>query len=298
MFIKIVEENKGVRLDKFLADSFDFSRSLIAKSIKSGSLTVNGKLVKPSYALEIGDVVEGEIEEKTLLTGPMPLDLEIIYEDEDIMVINKPAGVLTHPALSNDNASVMNGLLFMGKRLSDCQGEDRQGIVHRLDKDTTGCLLIAKNNEVHEKLKEMFENRLVKKYYYAIVKGEYKGPKQIALPLGRSRTNPIKREVNGINAKTAITNIKVLDKNNSFSLLDIDLLTGRTHQIRAHLAHYHYPILADEIYGSTDKIKIGHQALHSYYLSFKHPVSGERMEFRARPDEEFYKALEKTGLVM
>lgn len=290
--------NDNERIDKFLASELKASRSLIARSINDKKILVNGQFIKPSYLLNKNDEITGELLDESIVLEPMKMDFDIVYEDDYIIVINKPYDLVVHPSPSNRSGTLVNGLLYYTDRLSDLGGEDRPGIVHRLDKDTTGILIVAKDNEIHEKLKVLFQERKVEKIYLAIVHGTPK-PMQgmISEPIGRSETNRTKMETNGLNARDALTEYKTIDYNDEYSLLEVLLHTGRTHQIRVHLSSIGTPIVGDIVYGRRrEKIKVEHQLLHAFGIKFIHPMTNESLSLFATPDKCFMDSIEKTKL--
>lgn len=292
----IVEDDKGERLDSYIADQIeDVSRSYIAKLIKEGLVLVNGERKKPKYIVKDGDRIQVNIPEREgLLPVPEDIPLNIVYEDNDIIVVNKPKGMVVHPAPGSPNKTLVNALLNYTDQLSDINGDIRPGIVHRLDKDTSGLLVVAKNNEAHENLVNQLKERSVKRVYIALVHGVLKEDTgTIDAPIGRNPKNRLKMAVTDINSKEAITNYRVLERFDQYSLVELSLHTGRTHQIRVHMAHINHPVVGDPLY-TTRKNKFGAdtQMLHAYKLGLKSPSTGEDMEFMAGPPEEFNRIIE------
>lgn len=286
--MKIVVEQNNERLDKFLSEQVDYSRSVIAKMIEQESILVNGKPPKPSYKVKEGDVVEiiREYEEKTDLV-PTKMDLNIVYEDEDILVINKPNGVVVHPGSGNTENTLASGLLYYTKNLSDMNGEERPGIVHRLDKDTSGLMLVAKSNKAHAILSEDFKVHHVKREYIALLNGVFPHNKaKIDAPIGRDKQNRKKMAVTAENSKHAVTHLTVLKRYTKNTLVSLELETGRTHQIRVHMNYIGYPVFNDPVYGKHVINEVG-QFLHSKTIDFIHPITKEHMRFQCDLPEYF-----------
>ena len=289
------ENDENIRLDNFLVSvTSDMTRSKLQSLIKSGSVKVNGNIKKPSYNINEGDKIEFCIpEEQSLKIEAENLPLEIVYEDENMAVINKPAGMLTHPTSAEKSGTLVNALLFrFGENLSDINGEFRRGIVHRLDKNTSGLLMIAKNNKTHEYLADLIKNHDLTKKYRTIVKGVY--PKEedlIDLPIGRHPAQPHKMAVIE-NGKESTTIVKIIERYKDATYLEITLVTGRTHQIRVHLSHKGFPVFNDTLYGAgMAKVKTDEQVLQSYYLRFTKPFSDEIIDLKIEPDEKIKKVL-------
>ena len=283
--IIVSSEHEGERIDVFVSSvREDISRSLAQTLIREEKILINGSITKVStrvhenQEIEIPNNVEKEVD-KDLIAEDIPVD--IIYEDEDILVINKPKNMVVHPAVGNTTGTLVNAILGKTK-LSSYNGEFRPGIVHRLDKDTTGVLVIAKNNVAHQKIAEQIQNRETKKIYIALVKGIIKEDNGVIdLPIGRHQTDRKKMAVVK-EGKQAITNFKVLKRLDGYTLIEIELKTGRTHQIRVHMSHIGHPVVGDQVY-SNGKNPFGatSQMLHAYKLGFKHPRTGEWVEFVA-----------------
>jgi 23S rRNA pseudouridine1911/1915/1917 synthase len=286
----------GERLDLCLSNLYsDVSRSKIQTAIKSGKVLVNTLSKKPSYTLKEGDKIEFEnlVEDKVLEIKPENIPLEIVWEDENMAVINKPSGMLTHPTVLETTGTLVNALLYKyGQNLSDINGEFRRGIVHRLDRNTSGLLMIAKNNKTHEYLAELIKNHDLTKKYRAILKGVY--PKDndiIEEPIGRHKTKPHKMAVRE-DGKPSRTELKVLERFNDATYVELTLITGRTNQIRVHTSFRNHPVYNDTLYGAGEgKVKTDEQVLQSFYLKFAKPFSSEIMEISIEPDEKISKVL-------
>lgn len=295
MIIYVDENDENTRLDSFLATvTKDLSRAKLQSLIKSGVVKVNDSAKKPSYSIKENDKIEFEIpENETVKIEPEYIPLDIVYEDENMLVVNKPSGMLTHPTSNERCGTLVNALLFKyGENLSDLNGEFRRGIVHRLDKNTSGLLMIAKNNKTHEYLAGIIKNHQITKKYRTIVKGVYtKDEEIINLPIARHPTKPHKMTVVE-GGKESITIVKVIKRFKNATYLDVTLVTGRTHQIRVHLSHKGFPVFNDTLYGAgTAPVKTEEQALQSYYLRFTKPFSDEIIELEIEPDEKIQKVL-------
>ena len=297
--IKLVvdEDNVGSRLDIFLAENTSLSRSYIQKLIESEDILLNNNKVNKKYPVELNDEIIINYEDK-ILTDILPEDiaLDIVYEDEDIIVINKPKNMVVHPAVGSPSGTVVNALLHHCKELSDVNGYYRPGIVHRIDKDTSGLLVCAKNNHAHNCLSAQLQDKTCYRKYYAIVNGVIQNNEgQIDAPIGRNPKNRQSMCVTPINSKQAITDFKVLERYDDSTLLDIYLQTGRTHQIRVHMNYIHHSVLNDNKYSKKIIDDTG-QYLHAYYLSFIHPTSNQRVEFKTKmPDYMQEYILNKGG---
>ncbi|MDU5105651.1 MULTISPECIES: RluA family pseudouridine synthase [unclassified Clostridium] len=297
LFFKITNENDiGVRIDKYLSANIEGkSRSFIQGLIDSDSVIVNEKKIKSNYKLKDKDIVEVVMPEPVELdVKPEKLDLNIIYEDKDIIVLNKPQGVVVHPAPGNYSGTLVNGLLYHCNDLSGINGVIRPGIVHRIDKDTSGILVIAKNDEAHNVLAEQFKEHSIKREYYALVEGKFsKLEGTIDKPLGRNKKDRLKMAIVE-DGKRAVTHYKVLEQyNNNTSLIKCILETGRTHQIRVHMASIGHPLVGDPLYGSKkQKFKLNGQVLHAKTLGFIHPTSKEYMEFDSELPKYYLDLLE------
>ena len=299
----LIADMAGERLDAFLARSGeDLSRSAAQKLIEEGRVKRNGKPGKKNDKLNIGDEISYEIPEpKAVDIAPTKMDLDIVYEDEDVLVINKPKGLVVHPAAGHQDDTLVNGLLYaMGDDLSGINGELRPGIVHRIDKDTSGLLAVAKNDQAHQGLAEQIKVHSFTRIYEAVVVGHPREDKgTVCAPIGRHPTNRKKMAVTASNSKEATTHYEVLAQYDGYSHLRLRLETGRTHQIRVHMAHIGHPILGDTVYGHK-KAELGQdsQCLHAGTLCFAHPRDGHPvMVFAPLPKyfEEVIAKLEKMG---
>ena len=298
LIIDVPDEETGERIDSFLSEKTDFTRTRIQQLIKDRNITVNGKPTKSSYKIEENDEIAIEVPEvETTEIKPENIKIDIVYEDSDIAVINKQAGLVVHPAHGHYSGTLVNAILYHIKDLSGINGEIRPGIVHRLDKDTSGLIVIAKNDKVHAALTEMFQEKKIRKTYLAILKGKLnKSEGKIVTQIGRDKNDRKKMTVidDAAKGKNAITNYRVISQNKLFTLVKVNIETGRTHQIRVHMRHLGYPILGDSVYGRKDNEK--RQMLHAYKLEFIHPVTGRQMEFTGEIPEDFQKALKKSDL--
>ena len=288
----ITEKEEGERLDQVLKDATGLTRSEVQKWIKEGqAILLPSKMIRPNYHVKAGDEISFSWEEKEELTLiPQNIPLHILYEDEDMIVINKPRGMVVHPGSGNPDGTLVNALLYhCGNKLFEaCEDPIRPGIVHRLDKDTSGVMVAAKSARAFPVLKEEIGSHEAQRHYVALVHGQMEGNKGvIRLPLGRSTKDRMKWEVDPKTGKPAVTHFKVLEFMNHYSWLELKLETGRTHQIRVHMAHIGHPVVNDPLYGwKKDSFPIEGQALHSRTLDLKHPVTGELMHFEAPiPDD-------------
>lgn len=294
----IVNENdKGKRLDIYIAENFnELSRTMIKKLIESNNVLVNDKSEKVSYKVQANDNISidvPEAKETKLKAQEIPLD--IIYEDSDIIVVNKPKGMVVHPANGNPDGTLVNAILSICKNsLSGIGGELRPGIVHRLDKDTSGLIIVAKNDKAHINMSEQIKERNVKKTYIALVRGNVPEEEAtINMPIGRSTKDRKKMAVTK-NGKQAITHFKVLKRYSKYTLLEIKIETGRTHQIRVHMAEIAYPVVGDAVYSNgKNEFGIEGQMLHAYKLEFMHPITNKHMELTAPLPQYFEEILKK-----
>lgn len=295
MIIYIDENDENKRLDSYLVEiTPDLSRSKIQNFIKSGNVKINDTIKKPSYSLKENDKIEFEIPEQEDLTiKPQNIPLDIVYEDENMLVVNKPSGMLTHPTTIERENTLVNALLYKyGENLSDINGEFRRGILHRLDRNTSGLLMIAKNNNAHEFLANQIKEHTLTKKYCAIVKGVIKEDElEINLPIGRNPNQPHKMMVRE-DGKESLTRVKVLERFKEHTYVELTLITGRTHQIRVHMSHIKHPVYNDTLYGAGHgKVKTEEQVLQSYYLSFTKPFGNEIINLEIEPDEKINKVL-------
>ena len=287
-------EDATQRLDVYLDGIYqNLSRSFIQKQIKNGAVLINNKPNKPSYQLKIDDeiTINFDTENKQFIPEQnIPLDIK--YEDNDILVVNKPSGMLTHPTSTEYENTLVNALLYhYQNKLSTCNGENRPGIVHRLDRNTSGLLMIAKNNDAYEYLKLKMQEKTIEKKYYAIVCGNIENDGIIDEQIGRHPTKPEKMAVTP-NGKPSITKYKVKEKFAGYTLLDITLVTGRTHQIRVHMSHIGHPIVNDTMYGGKKlPVKTNEQVLQAYSLTFTTPYDNSEHNITIEPDNDIIKVL-------
>ena len=295
--IRIDVENleKSERIDKYLSSKLDdnFSRAKIQKLIDDELILVNDKVVKSSYKVSNGDVILITDKEDDMSIKPEKMDIDIIYEDDDVMVINKKSGVVVHPAPGNYSGTLVNGLMYLSKDLSYVNGEFRPGIVHRIDKDTSGLLIVAKNDKAHRILAEELKEKKIKRKYIALVSGVINHDVgEIDAPIGRDPSDRKKMCVTSVNSKDAITHFRVLERYKNASLIECELETGRTHQIRVHMKYINHPVINDPVYGKNNHGEFG-QLLHAKEITFTHPTTKEVMTFSCEVPEEFNKILEE-----
>ncbi|MBU5293363.1 RluA family pseudouridine synthase [Anaerosalibacter bizertensis] len=293
-----VDEDKDIRIDSYLAEELkEISRSNIQKMIKEGLITVNGKKIKPRYLVRTGDYIEIKILEPKKINIPAEnIPLNILYEDDDIAIIDKPQGMVVHPASGNYSGTLVNALLYHMDSLSTMGGQERPGIVHRLDKDTSGLLIISKNDFSHSILVNEIKERRVKRIYYCLVYGNIKVDKGVInAPIGRDPVDRRRMTVIDKNSKEAITHFKVLERFNRYTLLEVELETGRTHQIRVHMAYIGHPVVGDIVYSNKKSIfGLKGQLLHAKRLSFYHPRKGDYLEFESELPNYFISILKKV----
>jgi len=293
MEIKVTEENQNKRIDQFLVEQLQLSRSKIAKMVQNNQVLVNGKKTKNSYLLKMDDMIQTEeYQEEPMNLTPENMNLDIVYEDNDVIVVNKENGIVVHPAVGNPSHTLVNGLLYHSKELSSLNGEFRPGIVHRIDAYTTGLLMVAKNNKAHEILAKQLEEKKTTRKYIALVWGVIKEDTgTIDAPIGRDLKDRKKMAVTDVNAKDAITHFKVLERYQEATLIELQLETGRTHQIRVHMNYIGHPVVNDPVYGKKKLIDETGQCLHAKELGFIHPTTGKYMEFEAPLPECFINIL-------
>lgn len=295
MIIFTDDNEADIRLDSYLTEVLNnFSRTKIQNLIKNKLVKINGQDKKSSYILRDGDRIEFDVSPEDITKiQPQNIPLDIVFEDENMLVVNKPAGMLTHPTSQERENTLVNALLYKyGDNLSDLNGEFRRGIVHRLDRNTSGLLMVAKNNKTHEYLAQQIKDRKITKKYRTIVNGNYeKDEDTINLPIGRNPKHPHKMAVVE-GGKDSVTLVKVLERFKDYTYLELTLVTGRTHQIRVHMSHLHHPVFNDTLYGAKqEKTTTQEQVLQSYFLRFTKPFSDEIIELEIEPDEEFKKVL-------
>lgn len=291
-FLKQVETNAEKRIDSYLASELSISRSKVQKLIKEGLVTVNGDIVSNNYVVKLGDkiLVDDDLDYEIRVEAE-DIDIDVVYEDEWLLVINKESGMVVHPAPGHYSHTLVNALLYRFQLSS--KDSIRPGIVHRLDKDTSGLMLVAKNDEVHDALSKMIASKEVERHYLAIVDGVIlHDTGTIDAPIGRDPNNRQKMAVTDVNGKEAITHFRVLETFTNHTLVECILETGRTHQIRVHMAYIGHPVVNDPMYGRGKATEFG-QMLHSKSIKFKHPVTGEELFFEVDPPREFLDVLEK-----
>jgi 23S rRNA pseudouridine1911/1915/1917 synthase len=296
----VEEERKGTRLDVVLSLVIEeASRSHLQKLIDIGRVEVNGAIASSKkYKVKAGDAIKITIPEPVHLNViPEDIPIEIIYEDEDVLVVNKPKGMVVHPAAGNYTGTLVNAILYHCKSLSSINGVIRPGIVHRIDKDTSGLLMIAKNDTAHRSLAEQLAAHSITRAYRAIVYHNFQQDEgTVNAPVGRDPKNRLKMAVTQMNSKEAVTHYKVLQRFGSFTYIEARLETGRTHQIRVHMAHINHPLLGDAVYGPKKMILgVETQMLHAKLLGFHHPKTGEYMEFDSPLPQEFINVIKKLG---
>lgn len=294
MELKIDAVAAGLRLDKAVADLTELSRGLANEQIKNGQILVNGLAKKAKYAVKEGDVISYEVPEPEVVEYVAEdLPLEIVYQDEDVAVVNKPQGMVVHPSAGHTSGTLVNALMYHIKDLSGINGVLRPGIVHRIDKDTSGLLMIAKNDQAHLALADELKDKKSLRKYWAIVHGNLPNDRGvIEAPIGRSEKDRKKQAVTA-KGKPALTRFQVLERFGDYTLVELQLETGRTHQIRVHMAYIGHPVAGDEVYGPRKTLKGHGQFLHARTLGFTHPRTGEVLEFTAEAPAIFLETLEK-----
>ncbi len=293
--MKIEVNQGGERLDSYLISKLEKSRSKIQSMIKSGNIVVNGCLVKSSYVVKENDIISvDDVQEDVFTVSAEKMDLDIVYEDDDVIVVNKGNGVVVHPAAGNNSGTLVNGLMYHSKNLSSINGEFRPGIVHRIDRDTTGLLMVAKNDRAHEILARQLEKKTTHRIYWALVWGVIKEDTgTIDAPIGRDNSDRKKMAVTAVNSKHSVTHFKVLERFKSATLIELRLETGRTHQIRVHMNYIGHPIVNDPVYGRRKLFDDSGQCLHAKSLGFVHPTTGKDMLFDSDLPECFVNILNK-----
>ncbi len=294
--IVVPAEDAGKRIDIYLNEELDISRSYVKNLIEDQHILVNSNSIKKAgYIVKENDVIEASIPEAEVLNvEPEDIPIDIVYEDDDLAVINKPQGMVVHPAPGSYSHTLVNALLFHLKNLSDINGVIRPGIVHRLDKDTSGLLVVAKNNEAHIDLQEQIASKSAKRFYTALVDGVVtKDSGNITTLIDRSTKDRKMMAVSQSKGRIAITNYKVIERFPHYTLMEYELKTGRTHQIRVHSKHIGHPIVGDPVYGGSNKFNLNGQLLHAFKLEFTHPRTKEHMSFTAPIPEYFQQVLDK-----
>lgn len=296
--IDVLESQAGIRIDKFLSDELpELSRSYIQKLIKEEEITVNGKKIKANYKVNENDVVvinQPELKEPDILAENIPLD--ILYEDSDLLIVNKPKGMVVHPSAGHYSGTLVNALMYYCKEdLSGINGVMRPGIVHRIDMDTTGSLLVCKNDFTHQNLAEQLKVHSIRRIYHAIVHGVIKEDEgTINAPIGRHPIDRKKMSINHKNGKEAVTHFKVIQRFRDYTYIQCQLETGRTHQIRVHMASIKHPLLGDAVYGPARcPFKLQGQTLHAKIIGITHPRTGEYLKADAPLPEYFTSLLKK-----
>ena len=279
--MKLEVSNGGIRLDSYLISSVLKSRSKIQSMIRDGYVRVNGGTVKSSYVVKSGDIIEvSDVPNVEMSCLPEKMDLDIVYEDDDVIVVNKANGVVVHPAVGNNSGTLVNGLLYYSDSLSGVNGKFRPGIVHRIDAYTTGLLMVAKNDKAHDSLARQLEAKTTRRVYWALVWGVIPNDTgTIDAPIGRDINDRKKMCVTASNSKHAVTHFRVLERYKRATLIELSLETGRTHQIRVHMNYIGYPIVNDPVYGRRKLIDNSGQCLHAKTLGFIHPTTGKEMMF-------------------
>lgn len=290
----IVDIN-DVRIDRYIADNTDYSRNLILNLIKNGDILVNDSKIKPSYKVKQGDKITiNNVKTDTEDITPWDYPLDIVFEDDDIIIINKPSGMVVHPGNGNKDHTLVNALKSYTDKLSDINGVERLGIVHRIDKDTSGLIMVAKTNKAHEILGEYFKEHSIKREYIALLCGIFPhDTATIDAPIGRDEKNRLRMTVTPNNSKKAITHLEVLKRYKAgYTLVKARLETGRTHQIRVHTKYIGYPVYNDPVYSNKSTDDFG-QFLHSYSMEFIHPITKEKMYFKRDVPKYFKDFLDK-----
>lgn len=296
--IIIISDEENQRIDVYASLKLNnISRNSVQKLINNENIIVNGKKIKANYKVKKNDEIKITIPPPEILDVVAEnIDLDIVYEDDDLAVINKAQGMVVHPAPGHYSGTMVNALMYHLKKLSTINGILRPGIVHRLDKNTSGLIIVAKNDKAHNFLAESLKEHSIKRIYYALVEGVVKEDEgEINAPLGRSEKDRKMRAVTYKNSKEAITNYKVVKRYNKYTLMKLQLQTGRTHQIRVHMKYIGHPVVGDDVYGRTDKFSLKGQLLHSKILGFVHPTTRKYIEFESELPEHFLKVLENLN---
>ncbi len=297
--IIIISDTENERIDVYVSSQQgDISRNSVQKLIADGSIRVNDKKVKANYKVKLSDCIRIVLPEPEALDiAAEDIPIEIVYEDDDLAVINKPQGMVVHPAPGHYSGTLVNGLMYHLKNLSSINGILRPGIVHRLDMNTSGLMLVAKNDKSHNFLAKCLKEHSINRIYFALVEGNIKDDSGVIdAPLGRSEKDRKKRTVTYKNSKNAVTNYWVEKRYGKYTLIKLKLETGRTHQIRVHMKHIGHPVVGDDVYGSkTNRFLLNGQLLHSKSIGFVHPSTGEYMEFEGELPDYFQKVLKIVG---
>ncbi len=297
--LTILSDKENERIDVYVSGMLeDMSRSSVQKLIADGNITVNDKIIKSNYKIKLNDSIRIILPEPEILdVAAEDIPIDIVYEDDDLAVINKSQGMVVHPAPGHYSGTLVNGLMYHLKNLSSINGVMRPGIVHRLDMNTSGLMLVAKNDKSHNFLAKCLKEHSINRIYYALVEGNIKDDSGIIdAPLGRSEKDRKKRTVTYKNSKNAVTNFWVVERYKKFTLIKLKLETGRTHQIRVHMKYIGHPVVGDDVYGSKiNKFGLRGQLLHSKSVGFVHPTTGEYMEFESNLPEYFQKVLRIIG---
>ena len=294
----VTEEKQNIRCDKFLSDELeDFSRESLKKLFKEGEVFLNDEKVKPSRKLLVGEMVKVNLPEPEVLDVIAEnIPINIVYEDEDVVIVDKPQGMVVHPANGNYSGTLVNALMYHVKDLSSINGVIRPGIVHRIDKDTSGLLIVAKNDNAHNHLAAQFKEHSINRRYKTICHGIiHENLGTIDAPIGRDKIKRKEMCVTQSNSKRAVTHFDVIERYDKYTFLDVHLETGRTHQIRVHLKYISHPVVGDKVYGLNREIDrpFKGQLLHAYKLGFIHPRTNEYMEFNSELPDYFYELLDR-----
>lgn len=290
---KVEEEFLKKRLDVVVSKVFDISRSLASQLIDEEKITVDGVVHKANYKVKLGEEIVAENTERSQLAiEAEDIAIDIVYEDDDVIIVNKPSNIVVHPAPGTPGGTLVNGLMHMSKQLSDVNGEFRPGVVHRIDKNTSGLIMFAKNDTAHESLSKQLQAKTTTRKYHALVHGVIQEDKLIIdAPIGRDEKDRKKMAVTAKNSKDALTNVKVLRRFKDYTLIECELTTGRTHQIRAHMKYVGYPIVGDPEYGRKKSIDCDGQALHAKTLGFVHPTTDKYVEFNSELPAKMQEAI-------